>query len=824
MERYWDDLLEQQTDPQSFSWLSLRALFSSVNDILARGSSALVNDTRQRWVAAQRAAGVEATFKDFVIDHLGADEVSFIVLGDPGEADDSQYAVVKPLLAAGAKTDFMIICSDVVYPAGDVNDYVDAFYIPYAAYESPIYALPGNHDWYDSLNGFMYHFCAADPLPDVTYNRASYGGREWLARRLWRKALAPKRERLATYRRRMALSETVFRKGVQPASYFAVDTGPILIVAIDTGVTGEVDREQGDWLRWITATRDKPKILLTGRPLHVDNTTKPGTIEDNLHHPERFRYVDEIVRNADNRFVAVVGGDVHNYQRYETSDSEGREVASIVSGGGGAYLSNTHRIPPHMTDDELTRLVRCYPTRAESIKLYAARFVPMLWGTLLLILALVGTTLAAVALLEFFDWPEPGWSGFVVALLAVAVSAAMARPDIPPGGALIGADPRPFAVWIVDSALFGVALALLGSWLLGDRLSWAVLVWFAAVVPVAAAALFDNAIEQRSRRLKIGWGVALALTGLALVGAAVVLAVLEEGGWVAVAAGLIAVALLLPVLVFVPFALLRGDDEPPPPAFDFLPSRPKPRARQHPYQWALTYIAAVVALLGVSVVAWWQPRAAAIAVLVVATICYLVALPVVAFLAERRSRATVGFYLIPAAVAGVLIAFALAWTSGDTVVLRVPVATLCVLLAVAAGVALTYLAWLRAIPLLWQSSDRNGLVDLPQVVAHLYGKFTPPPLDLEDAADVMGPGEALPEPSSRTERIARMVTPPGAERSVLHRFASEVFEPLTPPFYKNFLRVDCTTTTTMKITAFGVTGETSIAEEIDSVSISLDGR
>jgi hypothetical protein len=64
----------------------------------------------------------------------------------------------------------------------------------------------------------------------------------------------------------MAVGASVFRKGVQPASYFAIDTGPLLLVAIDTGVTGDLDREQGDWLHCI-ARRDKPKVLLTGKPV-----------------------------------------------------------------------------------------------------------------------------------------------------------------------------------------------------------------------------------------------------------------------------------------------------------------------------------------------------------------------------------------------------------------------------------------------------------------------------------------------------------------------------------------------------------------------------
>ena len=52
---------------------------------------------------------------------------------------------------------------DVVYPDGDVNEYVGKFFIPFADYPRPIYAIPGNHDWLDGLVGFMRHFCDAAP-------------------------------------------------------------------------------------------------------------------------------------------------------------------------------------------------------------------------------------------------------------------------------------------------------------------------------------------------------------------------------------------------------------------------------------------------------------------------------------------------------------------------------------------------------------------------------------------------------------------------------------------------------------------------------------
>ena len=101
--------------------------------------------------------------KDFIIDRSNLDSARFIVMGDTGEGDESQYALVPPLLEMGQDTYFMVICSDVVYPDGDVNEYLKKFCRPCKDYPKLIYALPGNHDWYDGLSGFMVHFCGTEP-------------------------------------------------------------------------------------------------------------------------------------------------------------------------------------------------------------------------------------------------------------------------------------------------------------------------------------------------------------------------------------------------------------------------------------------------------------------------------------------------------------------------------------------------------------------------------------------------------------------------------------------------------------------------------------
>jgi hypothetical protein len=84
---------------------------------------------------------------------------------------------------------------------------------------------------------------------------------------------------------------------------------------------------------------DAAKILLTGKPILVDGKYHPGKI------CESSRTVDEIVRQPEHGYVAAIGGDIHNYQRYPVTLADGRRLHYIVAGGGGAFMHATHKIP-----------------------------------------------------------------------------------------------------------------------------------------------------------------------------------------------------------------------------------------------------------------------------------------------------------------------------------------------------------------------------------------------------------------------------------------------------------------------------------------------
>ncbi|MFD0536078.1 hypothetical protein ACFQY7_22370 [Actinomadura luteofluorescens] len=101
---------------------------------------------------------------------------------------------------------------------------------------------------------------------------------------------------------------------------------------------------------------------MTGKPLYVDDDHRPGPIEGG-------GTVDEIVQDPAHHYVAAIGGDIHNYQRYPVRTGDGRTIQYIVSGGGGAFMHATHIIPRTRVVDEDE--FRCYPLRGDSLSRYS---------------------------------------------------------------------------------------------------------------------------------------------------------------------------------------------------------------------------------------------------------------------------------------------------------------------------------------------------------------------------------------------------------------------------------------------------------------------
>ncbi|MBV2356232.1 metallophosphoesterase [Streptomyces sp. J2-1] len=341
---------------EKLSWLNPKTLLAARNGVLASWFGDPTGHTRSVLTRRQAEAGAPA---DKLMRRVVPERFSFMVIGDTGEGDEPQYAVVPGFLKISEGTEFAVVASDVIYPVGAAADYGTKFFRPYQDYPAPIYAIPGNHDWYEDLGAFMRVFGNEAAVPPGPAPRARPFSRAWLRDLLWHRPKPVDEQRLAQAR---TLRSAPGQRAVQPGPYWALDAGPVRIVGIDTGLLGTLDAEQGAWLREISRG-PKPKILITGSPLYVDGEYHPCPIDGG-------GTVDDIVRDPDHHYVAAIGGDIHNYQRYPV-DVDGRTVQYVVAGGGGAFMHATHTIPRVSVGGVTEREFRCYPLRGDSLAFYS---------------------------------------------------------------------------------------------------------------------------------------------------------------------------------------------------------------------------------------------------------------------------------------------------------------------------------------------------------------------------------------------------------------------------------------------------------------------
>jgi 3',5'-cyclic AMP phosphodiesterase CpdA/uncharacterized membrane protein HdeD (DUF308 family) len=259
---------------------------------------------------------------------LGGD-FAFLVVGDPGEGDASQHILRDQIIRAGSGGDvrFMVISSDVIYPTGAMKDYEANFWLPFKGFDKPVYAIPGNHDWYDALEGFVATFFAPEAARLAMRARVEADNRltsttddriAWLigeAARLRREYEVP--------------------TGFQRAPYFQIQTERFALIAVDTGVLRRVDPDQLAWLRAaLEQSRGKFKMVILGHPLYASGLYQAAGDAD-------FTALHDLMRA--HRVEIVMAGDTHDLELYvERYQAEGREhvMYHVVNGGGGAYLSS----------------------------------------------------------------------------------------------------------------------------------------------------------------------------------------------------------------------------------------------------------------------------------------------------------------------------------------------------------------------------------------------------------------------------------------------------------------------------------------------------
>jgi hypothetical protein len=271
-------------------------------------------------------------------------------VADTGDGFDPTYSVAwcvsQPhLRPAGHDEDLprghvLILGGDQVYPYATATQYDDRFRGPYTSalpwthpgsskahladpYTSAtaeeadnavqltnpcMFAIPGNHDWYDGLTGFMRLFAQPGWI----------GGREV----------------------------------VQTRSYFALELpGPYWLWAIDVQSDAYVDAAQIEYFRAIAEHRmheGDRLILCTAKPSWADVTEEPDAYRN-------LAFVERELVPKDVTTVLMLSGDKHHYARYDSTESA---RVRLTAGGGGAFLSATHKLAPFVEVPRPSQLSR----------------------------------------------------------------------------------------------------------------------------------------------------------------------------------------------------------------------------------------------------------------------------------------------------------------------------------------------------------------------------------------------------------------------------------------------------------------------------------
>ncbi len=272
---------------------------------------------------------------------------SFVVVGDPGEGDASQLVLKDQILAVAEKPEvkFVVISSDIVYPSGAMKDYERKFFLPFKGVRKPVYAIPGNHDWYDALDAFAATFYTPEAARRAMEARI----------RSDRKLSSTTSEVIdglvaqATFLRNAYQLPT----GYQNVPFFQISNDHFTLLAIDTGVRRQVDSLQLAWIRSVLeASKGKFVMALLGHPFYA-----AGEYQGNFN-PD-FEALHELLRSY--KVPLVMAGDTHDLEYYRESPAVGAVMHHFVNGGGGAYLSMGAAMAPEAgrpTTDWVT-----YPAR-----------------------------------------------------------------------------------------------------------------------------------------------------------------------------------------------------------------------------------------------------------------------------------------------------------------------------------------------------------------------------------------------------------------------------------------------------------------------------
>jgi 3',5'-cyclic AMP phosphodiesterase CpdA/uncharacterized membrane protein HdeD (DUF308 family) len=265
---------------------------------------------------------------------------SFVVIGDPGEGDASQLVLKDQIIEVSNQPDvrFVVISSDVVYPTGALRDYEKKFWMPFKGVKKPVYAIPGNHDWYDALDGFAATFFEPEAARSAMRARAQAD----LKLTLTTESIIDESITLTDRWRK----EYEVPTGFQKAPFFQLSTQNFVLITLETGVERQIDSLQHRWLvNVLEASKGKFVMVVLGHPFYAI-----GEYQGSMN--AKFAELHALLRSY--HVPLVMAGDTHDLEYYREGFGKNETMHHFVNGGGGAYLSIGTAMAPagHMPTKE----------------------------------------------------------------------------------------------------------------------------------------------------------------------------------------------------------------------------------------------------------------------------------------------------------------------------------------------------------------------------------------------------------------------------------------------------------------------------------------
>lgn len=279
-------------------------------------------------------------------DYSDANEVWVDYVADLGDGWDSTFAVARTiaepsLCLPGTSLKYtmprgriLVMGGDEIYPTADREAYQEKLVAPYSTAlphsdppEPHVYAIPGNHDWYDGL---------------VSFSRLFFQNR-WIGG--WQTQ--------------------------QKRSYFAIQLPHRWwLWGVDVQLESDIDQPQLDYFCAIA----REKVLSGDRVILA--TAEPDWIYGNIYASKlrkNLAFLEErVLRDAKANLRVALAGDLHHYRRHEAVDGSGKQL--ITAGGGGAFLHPTYGPPADTLKvgrERLTEYIlkKEFPSRRKSVEL-----------------------------------------------------------------------------------------------------------------------------------------------------------------------------------------------------------------------------------------------------------------------------------------------------------------------------------------------------------------------------------------------------------------------------------------------------------------------